>query len=419
MEVNIEDVPVKVLRYQSRQQLSKHLNSQKVLLSENGLPRDWRGIAHLAGCKHDLALERDPDPMAKVLKLWSEEQGESATIGQLRKFLELIDRYDVEEDLSQAMEEDVVFFSNTTRNTPQEIPDTSVISADSCVITNDDITRLQQGQGPQKYDAFVLFADEDIDFADELIERMQNFGLKLCVKERDLLGGIPFEHEAIMRLISERCNRLVIVVSPNFFRSPANSFFVSYAAALGIEQRRRKIVPCVYRACELPPTLSFYFLLYYERSGRFWNFWDKLRDSLQATVIKHPEASNFSIPAIASINDHEIEKKQVCPFKVDEKKLNQSPKVDTLRSKCDEELQKLKYCSNKEQMLTESQHSVSKQVDESNDNKEKTVDTNCTISLKRKWYEKILFSTSQKHRPKKTKNKKTKGTCKKVGLEDC
>lgn len=48
------------------------------------------------------------------------------------------------------------------------------------------------------------------------------------------MGGLTFEHEAIMRLIAKRCNRLIVIASPNFLKSEANKFFVTFATALGI-----------------------------------------------------------------------------------------------------------------------------------------------------------------------------------------
>lgn len=48
------------------------------------------------------------------------------------------------------------------------------------VLTVDDAYLSQQGSlSPQIYDAFVLFADEDTDFALELIDRMETFGFKV------------------------------------------------------------------------------------------------------------------------------------------------------------------------------------------------------------------------------------------------
>lgn len=102
------------------------------------------------------------------------------------------------------------------------------------------------------------------------------------MKERDLIAGI-FESDIIMRMISERCDRLVVIFSNAFFEnSAANSFFLKFAQALGIEQRKRKIIPCMHEAgCKLPPTLSFYFTLKYREATQYFNFWAKLYDSIQ------------------------------------------------------------------------------------------------------------------------------------------
>lgn len=130
----------------------------------------------------------------------------------------------------------------------------------------DDQFRIERGEGKQHYDAFLLYADEDEEFAQEMIENLETKNnlkvtamfhslnihylktehteyefkynnllfFQLCLKERDLVAGISFEHEAIMRLISERCNRLITIISPDFLKSPANKFFVNYAQATGI-----------------------------------------------------------------------------------------------------------------------------------------------------------------------------------------
>lgn len=45
--------------------------------------------------------------------------------------------------------------------------------------------------------------------------------------------------------------------------------------------RERKVIPILYEKCEVPPELSYYFFLDYNRASKLWNFWDKLRDSIQ------------------------------------------------------------------------------------------------------------------------------------------
>lgn len=57
---------------------------------------------------------------------------------------------------------------------------------------------------------------------------------QLCIRDRDLIGGLQFEHDAIIKLIAERCRRLVVVVSSNFLKSKANKFFVTFAQALAL-----------------------------------------------------------------------------------------------------------------------------------------------------------------------------------------
>lgn len=47
-----------------------------------------------------------------------------------------------------------------------------------------------------------------------------------------------------------------------------------------VDKRQRKIIPCMYKRCELPNHLRYMFILDYNRAG-FYDFWGKLRDSVQ------------------------------------------------------------------------------------------------------------------------------------------
>jgi hypothetical protein len=47
-----------------------------------------------------------------------------------------------------------------------------------------DVHRLEQGLEPQHYDAFLLFAEEDQDFAMQILDRMEtDYGLKVLKQE--------------------------------------------------------------------------------------------------------------------------------------------------------------------------------------------------------------------------------------------
>lgn len=53
-----------------------------------------------------------------------------------------------------------------------------------CTCFAADVHRLEQGLEPQHYDAFLLFAEEDQDFAMQILDRMEtDYGLKVLKQE--------------------------------------------------------------------------------------------------------------------------------------------------------------------------------------------------------------------------------------------
>lgn len=177
------------------------------------------------------------------------------------------------------------FLSNAQSGKIADSSQFEIVKADpdNDILTQQDLERSEKGLELATYDAFVIFDDKDVEFATELIERCENIGYSLCVKDRDLLGGLSFESDAILNLLSKRCNRLIIIVSKAFLKSPMQLFITNFAQALGIEQGKRKIVPCLLEPCELPPMLKFCFRLDFYRNNKLFDFWDKLDKSLKVT----------------------------------------------------------------------------------------------------------------------------------------
>lgn len=154
---------------------------------------------------------------------------------------------------------------------------------DNDILTNQDSDCIEKGQPLKNYDAFVIYHDDDIDFASTLIENCKNMGYSICSKDGNLLGG-SFESDAILNLLTKRCNRLIIIISKAFLKSPMQLFITNFAQALGIEQGQRKIIPCLTEPCELPQMLRFCFRLDLYRNNKLFNFWDKLDQSLKSTL---------------------------------------------------------------------------------------------------------------------------------------
>lgn len=50
---------------------------------------------------------------------------------------------------------------------------------DSNLLTFDDIALQKQGRGPQRYHAYLLFDDSDINFATQILEQLEFKGLKV------------------------------------------------------------------------------------------------------------------------------------------------------------------------------------------------------------------------------------------------
>lgn len=182
--------------------------------------------------------------------------------------------------------EDAQFFLSQSQSTiTANGSEAEIVQAnpDNDIITHQDLECIEKGLPLKTFDALVIYNDKDVEFASELIERCENLGYSLCVKDRDLLGGLSFENDAILNLLSKRCNRLIIIVSRAFLKSPMQIFITNYAQALGIEQGKRKIVPCLLEPCDLPQMLRFCFRLDYYRNNKLFDFWDKLNQSLKIT----------------------------------------------------------------------------------------------------------------------------------------
>nr|XP_034182371.1 myeloid differentiation primary response protein MyD88 isoform X1 [Osmia lignaria] len=292
MTVNLSTVPLVALSGETKQIISTLLNPPKIIPSENGLPRDWRGLAHLSNLGGEILplLTSHSDPSAYILTTWRQKQ-KDITIKDLQVALEEIDRWDIVDDTLELFEKDAIKYLEQLERSQTSAD--IIAGDDTKILTVDDIHRSRQGLDNQYYDAFLLYADEDINFATKMIDKLESqYKLKLCLKDRDLIGGITFEHEAVITLISERCNRLIVIVSSNFLESPANKFFLNYAQALGIDKGQRKVIPCLYGKCQLPRQLNYMFILDYNRVT-LYNFWEKLRDSVQ--IVNAPKSNTNCI----------------------------------------------------------------------------------------------------------------------------
>lgn len=287
------NVPIRCLRKETKDLISSLLNPRKVIPNENGQSRDWYGLAELCGIGGEKIpnIERNNDPTKKVLELWSEKNGDESTTAKLISYLEILERFDVIDDAKSLIEDDEEYY----RQYPEGFTASRLEIDDKDIITFDDYERKTAGLPPQTYDAFVLFDDDDIGFATDIIQTLEGqYNLKLCVKDRDVLGG-ESNYDSVIRLISTRCNRVVVVMSPSFLLSPSNKYFYTLAQMYGIEREERKIIPCIYKDYpDMPLQIKAYHVLNFNRlQNAFGNFWEQLFKSVKV-VTPSSTKSNIS-----------------------------------------------------------------------------------------------------------------------------
>ncbi|XP_068629857.1 myeloid differentiation primary response protein MyD88 [Battus philenor] len=300
--INLHSIPLSWLTNESRTLLSNLLNGTKIFTSEGPekLPRYWLGLASLAGISAEIAvtINMHPNKTANVLEIWESCNPTTANVGCLLQYLQRMDRFDVYDDCIELHKQGKFFVKPSEKNARVclDIPE------DDRLITYED---RRTGE-PQFYHAYVVYAQEDKDFVDYLLTKMRAAGFRLCTED-DLLPGHATQYEPISRLISERCHRIILVYSPDFLKCPANSYYTNYAQAVSIERKQLKLLPLMYRHCQLPVPMCYYHTLFYTPPGQKapYDFWQKLSNTLETPKARIPSLSSTSSDH-SSININEV-----------------------------------------------------------------------------------------------------------------
>uniref|UniRef100_A0A1A9UXI7 TIR domain-containing protein n=1 Tax=Glossina austeni TaxID=7395 RepID=A0A1A9UXI7_GLOAU len=294
-----QDVPLTALSKNTMQRISNSLNTKKIIRSDAGYKRDWRGLAVLAVQKNycEENILSSSDPTKRVLQLWCSNNPKTATFAYLANYLGKIDRWDIYFDIYENLVEDSQTYQQqraevlsedqpdeTKKNKSVDVNNQLESVSNTKILTKDDVVRAQNNLPPQTYDAFVLFAEKDINYAVEMIDKLENnsdYNLKLCIKHRDLLTGLSFEHVALMELIQDRCKHLIVILTKEFLKSPENTFLVNYTQALQIQNKSRKIIPLIYEDGVVTPLLKVYTHMRYGVTNSLFDFWSSLATSIR------------------------------------------------------------------------------------------------------------------------------------------
>jgi hypothetical protein len=275
--------------------LSVQLEQKKLLPSREGHLRDWRGVAELSGLASDLhvfqKIKNSAEPFIELFNQWKKRP--DANVSDLLEVLETIDRFDVKDDTEEKIINDVKVASETAAKKGLKLNNLTAAESSSGeeALTMEDLDCLNSGNTLPVYDAFILYGEEDSEIIGEIVSNLEAQGLKIVIKDRDLLGG-TFEHAAVMQLISSRCTKLLPFFSPSFFRSEYNTFLANFAQHLSLENPGKinsKIIPIVSQErCTIPANLGMYSKLKYEPNNTLFNFWERLIKNINPSVKYNP-----------------------------------------------------------------------------------------------------------------------------------
>jgi len=297
------DAPLWVLQPSTVEALAVLLESEKLLPSIEGKLRDWRGVTEESG--HGPAADNfiyqkivncKSGHFKELFSHWMKKSG--ANVRHLWNILEDIDRFDVRDDVSEKLREDIKNAEEIAKKKGFDLKKLEVsdiarkrIENEEDALTYEDLDCLNRGMPLPTYDAFILYSEEDSQLVSEIVQNLEAQGLKIIVRDRDLLGGL-FEHTAIMKLIGSRCTKLMPFFTPTFFDSAYNQFLVDYAQWSQMEVHKKisgKIIPIISnKRCDIPPHLSLYSKIKYDPHATLFNFWERLVKTINPAISFDP-----------------------------------------------------------------------------------------------------------------------------------
>lgn len=298
LDPEVAACPMSALNASPRQLISRTLNIEVNSLTCEGHSKDWKGLAELLGYMHEEILEFErfhEDPTKRVLLAYGTQRG--ATIGSLWEALLSLERADFPDaSLCTRINDSVRFYiarmKSAADNFHNPLQDPEVGSgSDQRVDETKNLTigELRTGE-PEYFDAFICACDTDAHFVKQMLSQLEGeqYGLKLCYLPRDLTVGSS-SYTALCFLIRERCNKMIVVLSPNFNESDQCDFLLKFAHSLEPSARMKKIIPVIYKTSrrhsnsqdEVPLLLRHITAVNFTKPDFQEYFWMRLASSLK------------------------------------------------------------------------------------------------------------------------------------------
>lgn len=175
--------------------------------------------------------------------------------------------------------------------------------------------RLTNGAERISYDAYVSYVDSDLPFVQELCNYLEgpDINFRLFIRGRDLLMG-SMEYADFTDLMEKQCNKLLLILSPDFLKSAECEFQTKFTLSLQIEEQQRRLIPIIHKRCDpLPPSIRYFSKIDLSKGSQIPNWtWQKLVSSLlndnnrRIQFLPTPNAGNSSSLSIHTLNSSPI-----------------------------------------------------------------------------------------------------------------
>ena len=169
--------PLWVLQPSTVSLLSVQLQQQKLLTSQEGHLRDWRGVAELSGMASNHLLytkiKNSQEPFAEIFSNWKKLP--EANVRDLWDILEQIDRFDVRDDSAEKMLVDIKKAEAAATEKGLELKNLKAPETNNGeeALTMEDLDCLNSGKPLPVYDAFILYGEEDQDVVSDIVTNLE------------------------------------------------------------------------------------------------------------------------------------------------------------------------------------------------------------------------------------------------------
>nr|ALG40990.1 MyD88 protein [Anthopleura buddemeieri] len=258
------------------EKLVRHMSSKghgrmsELLRPHHALGNDWTALAGQLGLTFEeitnLKEERDP-----VQVMFNKHEFLDLTISRLKSCLRAIDRLDAVKDLEKFEEE--TLYPSEYRKRQAERALSKESHANSTALPDD-----------EKYDAFICYARENIEFAKKILKELEAppYHLRLCIDYRDILPG-GADLSTLAHVIEERCRKVVVVLSEHFNNDETADFQAKIALSLSPGCRDKRLIPIKYEPVKIPTIYRFITHIDYTNENAREYMWPKLARALGYT----------------------------------------------------------------------------------------------------------------------------------------